>query len=88
MLADIANKLFHISAMSTSHMKYLHKNFQYKEFKARMFCHDKNTRRLLNMASMKLDSSLDLVRLIRAGRKSDTLLRLLLNKNERRWVGF
>ena len=89
MLRELAAKLFHFTNISadfaTSPLETL---ASFKPLKAKKLFISRKRSRFLKIAQAKLDESLDVVRLIRAGRVHKTLLRLLLSKTERDFIKF
>ena len=60
----------------------------FQPLKTKRLCLDLKRQRLLSLAQTKLEDSLDVVKLIRAGRVQRTLIRLLLSKSGREMISF
>ena len=89
MLRELASKLFHFSTLSVQGFESpIVALSKIKSLKTNKLFLDRKRKYFLGLAKIKLDASLDVIRLIRAARVQKTLTRLLLNKNERKWIRF
>ena len=90
LLRELASKLFHTSVPMPRNITAINlpNLAKFKPLKTKRLCLNKKRKHLLILAQSKLDDSLNVVRLIRSGRIQRTLLRLLLNKEQRSMIGF
>ena len=89
MLRELGAKLFYYSTLKVQGFESpLAALSKIKSLKTNKLFLDRKRKYFLGLAKTKLDTSLDVVRLIRASRIQRTLTRLLLSKSERQWIRF